>query len=257
MKGFYKRSKYAFVKRKITEPKILCNNQCLDSRMVYPNLPLFLQCAFIDPGTSSCGLRIVRYYLESELVEIIWCSILDFGNNTNMINIGMEATFSKIKLYLEDCHHIIVEHQIMKCELTYRCFSSIIYFVTTSICPNRMRPILFEVDVQLKTVFLGGPKTKKQNISQEMKEWTAMRNYEKTGIYTLPENGSLDIKEWTKMKSRQISIERHDYITYHILENSLYKGNEDLSDTVCYEYAWLPFISQKQNIYIPYRTNLL
>jgi len=232
--------------------KVLCNNKCLDSRFLYPTLPLFLQCTFIDPGTTSCGIRIVRYYLETQDMEIFVSSILNFGNNQEDINKNINLVFEPIKLYLQESHHIIIEHQFMKCILTYRCFSSIIYFLTNFICQYRIKPILFEVDVQLKTVFLGGPKTKKQNNSDEMKKWVALKNFKKTGIYKLPDNGTIEIKEWTKMKSEIICKNRKDYVTLHILENSLYKGNEDISDVICYEYAWINYLF-RHKIFIPYQ----
>jgi len=230
-----------------TYHNILCSNFCLDSRNIYPLLPIFIQCAFFDPGTTSCGLRIVRYYLDIQKIDVIWCSVLEFGNTHETINKNIDLILEDIKLYLQDCHHILIEHQIMKCNLTHRFFAAIIYYITNFICPFRMKPIFFEVNVALKTTFLGGPRNKKENNSLEMKEWVSR----KKGLNVIPIDGSIEIKEWTKMKSEMICIEREDYLTQHILDNSLYKAVEDISDVICYEYAWIIYIF-KENVYIPY-----
>lgn len=247
--GFYKKSKFAYARSgKIRKPKFYSQNTCLSSKTFYPDLPQFLQVAFFDPGSVSCALRIVRYYIESKTMVLVWFSVLNFGNETNLINSQMKECFEPIIPYLEDCHHIIVEHQLIKksAETTFQCFAVMIYVITTEVCNRKMMPILIEVDCQLKTVFLGGPRTKRENNSVEMKEWMK----EKTN--SEHKNGTIEIKEWTKMKSREFSIERGDYITFHILENSLYKPNEDLSDSVCYEYGWIAYIMETTEIFIPY-----
>lgn len=250
-KSYFGKNKFTYMRNKLIKPKFLSSNKCLSSKIFYPELPEFLQVIHIDPGSSSCGIRIVRYYLESKEMILIWFSVIDFGNNTCDINEKMHETFTSLIPYLLDCHHVVIEHQIMKCELTYRCFSAVIYFITSQICPFKMKPILIEVDCKLKTSFLGGPRTKCENNSQEMKEFV----FNKTKKW--PENGTIEIKEWTKMKSRQFSIERGDLISYNILNNSLYKPNEDLSDTLCYEYAWVPYILSRDDIFLPFKREML
>lgn len=250
-RSFFKKNNFGSMRRNITGPKILSSNKCLSSKIFYPEMPEFLQVAFIDPGTTSCGVRIVRYYIESKEMILIYFSVIDFGGETSVINEHMNQTFSPLMQFLLDCHHVVVEHQILMCEKTYRCFSVVIFYITSFVCPFKMSPILIEVDCQLKTVFLGGPKTKAENNSDEMKQWIFL----KKGIW--PDNGTIEIKEWTKMKSRKFCCERNDRISYHTLENSLYKGNEDLSDTVCYEYGWLSYLFERRDIYTPFNLNVL
>ena len=232
MKGsFYKKSKFRYARNSMRKTKFYTDHQCLNSKVFYPDIPIFFQIGIFDPGVTSCGLRIVRYNLMTKEMAVIWFSVINFGNVSSEINQNMDNSFSKIIMYLEDCHHIVVEHQLMKSEITYQCFSSMIYYLTNNVCIRKMRPMLIEVDCQLKTSYLGGPRTKR-------------------------ENGGVEIKEWSKQKAREFSIERNDLITYHILENSLYKQNEDLSDTVCYEYSWISYIMSRNDIYLPFEKEL-
>lgn len=250
--SFYARGKNMFIKRKMREPKYYTDHVCHNSKTIYPDEELFFQIAIIDPGTVSCGLRIVRYNLKSKTMNVIAFHVLNFGNNHADVMNNMIETFEDVTEDLEDCHHIVIEHQLLKKEDVYQCFSAILYVLTNFICNKKMMPILIEVDCQLKTSFLGGPRTKRENNSQEMIDWIT----KKTG--KVPKKGTIEIKEWTKMKSRKFSAERGDFVTYHILENSLYKGNEDLSDTVCYEYAWIIYLLSREDIYLPFdRENLL
>jgi hypothetical protein len=239
------------MRNKLRNPKFLTEQVCLNSKLFYPDLPTFLQIAVIDPGTTSCGVRIVRYYIETHVMNVIWFSVIDFGNEIALINTLMETSFGQVLPYLIDCHHIVIEHQLMKSEITYQCHAVTIYYISKYIHSQKMRPTLIEVDCQLKTTFLGGPKTRLVNNTDEMKQWV----YNKTGSW--PENGTVEIKEWTKMKSRQFSSERDDRISYHILENSLYKPNEDLSDTLCYEYAWIPYCMSRNDIIFPFPREML
>lgn len=250
--GFYKKSKFAYTRKGMRAPKFYSEKVCVSSKIFYPNLSTFLQVAFFDPGSTSCALRIVRYYIATKTMEVIWFSVLNFGNETALINSQMRDCFEPVIPYLEDCHHIMVEHQLIKksAETTFQCFSAMVYVITTEICTKKMHPILIEVDCQLKTVFLDGPRTKRENNSEKMKNWV----FEKTG--KVAKNGEVEIKEWTKMMSREFSIEREDFVTFHILENSLYKPNEDLSDTVCYEYGWISYIMSREDIFVPYSRSL-
>lgn len=228
------------------KPLFYTKHLCYNSKHIYPEIEEFFQLAVFDPGTVSCGLRIVRYNIISKTYTLIFFSTLNFGIEISDIMINLPLEINKIANYLEDCHHIIIEKQIMKCIKIYQTFSSLLYHLVGSICENNMRPMLIQVDCMLKTSFLDGPRTKKENNSDEMKEWI----FKKNG--TLPQNGSIEIKEWTKMKSRELCIKRNDSISYHTLENSKYKGNEDLSDTVCYEYAWFVYLMQNEDIFIPF-----
>ena len=250
---FFKRSPFAR-KTGMKAPKYYVKNNSLDSTILYPNLPRFLQIALIDPGTVSCGLRIVRYYLESKSMVVIWFSVINFGNNTFEINSNLEIKMEPVASYLSDCHHIVIESQLMKQKIVYQCFSVVICYITNRICTKGMLPSLIEVDAQLKTVFLGGPKTQSQNNSPEMLAWMSEQKRNPDG--TTKDNDSKEkcprIKEWTKMKSIQFCKERGDLVSLHILYNSLYKPNEDLSDVVCYEYAWIPYLISRNDIKIPY-----
>ena len=249
--SFYRRSKFSYMKRKISKPQFYTKHRCLNSTDIYPELDEFYQIAIFDPGYVSCGLRIVRYNLVEKTMNVIFFSILNFGTEMCDIMLNLNIELQKISKYLKDCHHIIIEKQLMKGVKGYQTFSTLLYEIVNSICESGMRSMLLLVDCKIKTTFLGGPSTKRENNSQEMKEWI----FEKTG--KIPENGTVEIKEWTKMKSRKFSIERGDLITYHILENSKYKGNEDLSDTVCYEYAWIMYVIQNEDIFLPFDRNFL
>lgn len=254
MSGFYKRNKFSNFKKnndKIKDPKIFTKHKCLNSKELYPDLELFLQIAVFDPGTVSCGMRIVRYYLESGSIVPIAFHIIDFGNNYSEIVNNMENNLSDIKKHLTDCHHIIIEHQLLKQENVIRVFDSLVYYITKNISKEGLMPMLIEVDCKLKTTFIGGPTNKSSNNSDEMKDW--IENVLGKEFV----RGKVKIKEWTKMKSRKVSIERMDYISYNILKNSLFKENEDLSDSLCYEYAWIPYLIERPDIYIPFERYFL
>lgn len=200
----------------ISEPTIFCNHTgdcCLDSRIFYPSLPQFIQAAFIDPGKVSCAIRIVRYFIHNRNIEVLWFGIHNFGIGMEQVILGVETELAPIREKLQMCHHIIVESQFMKNEVNFRTFQHMISHIESFVRNVGMRPIIFEVDIALKTVFIGGPRNKNQY-------------------------GGIEIKEWSKKKARYELIMRGDYISYCILESSLDKQNEDLSDTVCYEIAW-------------------
>jgi hypothetical protein len=209
------------------KPKYYESTKCLSSLELYPMEQEFFQIALIDPGTTSCGIRIVRYYLTTRVMKVMWFSTVNFGSEIEKINTNMESSFKDIFDILTDCHHIVVEHQLLKCEKVYQCFSNMVYYIVNNICNIRMKPMLIEIDCGLKTTFIGGPRTKLQN-------------------------DGIAIKEWSKKKAREVCLERGDLISYHILENSNYKQNEDLSDTVCYEYAWIKYIITRSDIFCPF-----
>lgn len=249
--SFYKRSRFSYMRRGISKPEFYTNHRCLSSTEVYPDLDEFYQFAVFDPGYVSCGLRIVRYNLTEKTMNVIFFSILNFGSEISDILVNLKTEIDSISKYLLDCHHIIIERQIMKNAKGYQTYSALMYEMINSICDHGMRPMILLVDCKLKTTFLGGPSNKKCNNSAEMKQWILDKSGEE------PKNGSVEIKEWSKMKARIFSIERGDFISYHILENSKYKGNEDLSDTVCYEYAWIIYVTQSDFIFVPFDRNFL
>src|SRR5580700_4813581 len=83
----------------ITDPIIFSNHtgeNCLDSRIFYSNLPQFYQATFIDPGKVSCGIRIVRYFIEQNSIELLWFGIHNFGLDIDEIIIGMEKELQPI-----------------------------------------------------------------------------------------------------------------------------------------------------------------
>lgn len=197
-------------------PIIYCNHEgevCLDSRTLFPTLPQFIQCAFIDPGKTSCAIRIVRKYLYNGTVELLWFGIHNFGIGMEQIITGVERELEQIKLRLQLCHHIVIESQFMKNEVNFRTFQHMISYIERIVRNSGMRPIIFEVSIELKTVFIGGPKTKNQY-------------------------GGTEIKEWSKKKAVYELTNRCDYISLSIIRMSCDKQEEDLSDTVCYEFAW-------------------
>lgn len=249
--SFYKRSKFRYMKKGISKPSLYTNHLCLSSKALYEDLDEFYQFAVFDPGFVSCGLRIVRYNLVERTMNVIFFSILNFGSQIADIMVNLKTEIENISKYLQECHHIIIERQIMKNAKGYQTYSTLIYEMINSVCNRGLRPMILLIDCKLKTTFLGGPSNKKCNNSDEMKQWI----FEKTG--QMPANGSVEIKEWSKMKARIFSIERGDFISYHILENSKYKGNEDLSDTVCYEYAWIMYAAENDFIFLPFDRNFL
>ena len=215
-------------KGNISEPTIFCNHIgefCLDSRIFYPSLPQFIQAAFIDPGKVSCSIRIVRYFIQTRDIELLWFGIHNFGVGMEQIIMGVETELNPIREKLQMCHHIVIESQFMKSEINFRTFQHMISYIESSVRNNGMRPIIFEVDIALKTVFIGGPRTKNQY-------------------------GGTEIKEWSKIKAKYELIKRGDYVSYCILESSLSKQNEDGSDTVCYEFAWWFYIRHIKHLFI-------
>jgi hypothetical protein len=221
-----------FYKKKITkngsisDPKIFSNHtgqNAIDSKILFPHLDNFVQSAFIDPGKTSCAIRIVRYWVNINIIEPLWFGIHNFGLDIENIILGMETELEPIKEKLKLCHHIIIEHQIMKSSTNFRTFQHMISHIESFTRNVGMRPVIFEVDIALKTVFLGGPRTAK-------------------------ENGGVDIKEWTKKRSRDTLLKRKDYISLAILENCCVKQNEDLSDTVGYDEAWHYYIKNLDHL---------
>ncbi|MDR3597167.1 hypothetical protein [Clostridium sp.] len=212
----------------INEPTIFCNHTgefCLNSLILFPNLPQFIQVAFIDPGKVSCGIRIVRYYIVNGFIEVMWFGIHNFGIGMEQIIIGVENELNPILEKLRLCHHIVIESQFMKCEINFRTFQHMVSYIESSIRNQGMRPLIFEVDRALKTVFIGGPRTKNQY-------------------------GGTEIKEWSKAKAREEFLKRGDHMSYAILVCSCSKQNEDLSDTACYEIAWWGYMFEIKHLLI-------
>jgi hypothetical protein len=204
----------------IPDPRIFSNHtnsRCLHSTTFYPNSNPFIQAAFIDPGKTSCAIRIVKYFLGTGLIEYVWFAIHNFGVGLEQAIIGVETELEVIKINLQMCHHIVIESQLMKSQANYRTFQHMISYIEGFVRNNGMRPIIFEVEIPLKTVYIGGPRTEKQY------------------------NG-VSIKEWSKKKARYELLRRGDYISNAIIESCSDKQEEDLCDTVCYEYAWWGYL---------------
>lgn len=208
----------------IMDPLIFSHHtgeNCISSKVLFPHIEEFYQAAFIDPGRVSCAIRIVRYYIQSNRIETIWFGIHNFGIQITDIIIGMENEIDIIKDKLILCHYIVIESQLMKSQVNYRTFQHMISHIEKITRNQGHRPVIFEVDIALKTVFIGGPR-RKGEIDRE------------------------EIKVWSRQKAREVLSMRNDYISLSIIENSLKKQDEDYSDTVCYDYAWwfyLPLIS--------------
>lgn len=209
-----------FKPKRFKKPTIFCNHTgdfCLDSRLFYPSVPQFIQAAFIDPGVNSCAIRIVRFYLNSSQIENVWFGIHNFGVGMEQIITGVETELEPIKTTLTMCHHIVIESQCMKKEVNFRTFQHMISYIEANTRNVGVKAMIFEVDVALKTVYIGGPKTKKQN-------------------------SGVEIKEWSKIKARNELIKRCDWVSLSIIESCLSKQDEDYCDTVCYEFAWWFYI---------------
>lgn len=212
----------------IRDPVLFCNHEgnfCLDSRILFPHLPQFIQAAFIDPGKVSCAIRIVRYFLYNQKVELLWFGIHNFGIGIQQIITGVETELIPIREKLQLCHHIIVESQFMKNEVNFRTFQHMISYIESIVRNKGMKAMIFEVDIALKTVFISGPRNKNQYAGRE-------------------------IKEWSKLKARNELATRGDFVSYAILESSLEKQNEDLCDAFCYEFAWWCYIKKIKHFFI-------
>lgn len=228
----YKRfhNKYSF-SSKIRKPKMFTSNRSLSSKTKYDSE--FYQFAIIDPGHMSCGVRIERCYLKTGKRKLIWFSVISFGHVTGEVNANMAKVFSPLKGLLEECHHIAIEYQLRnKSEVNYQCYSSMIYYISTEICTKGFLPNLFDIDVKLKTTYIGGPTTSMQN-------------------------GGISIKNWTKEKAKEFCIEEQDAISYNILENSMAKALEDLSDLKCYCRGWIEYVRETECLTVPFNKNLL
>lgn len=204
----------------IEAPTIFNNHDdgyCLDSRLFYPDQPQYIQAVFIDPGLVSCSIRIVKYIIGTGQIINVWFGIHNFGIGIDQMIKGVEDGLESIKQTLIMSHHIVIESQYMKKEVNFRTFQHMISYIESCVRNKGMKAVIFEVSISLKTVFIGGPKTLKQN------------------------NG-VDIKEWSKIKARYILLQRCDWTSLSILECTLDKQDEDYSDTVCYEYAWWFYI---------------
>lgn len=230
-KYFKKFGKFAFKTGKIRNPTLYNTGRMISSFEKYGEH--FYQFAIIDPGCKSCGVRIERYYLESERKKVIWYSIISFGSSTEEINLNMNQAFRLVSPFLKECHHILIEHQeMMFGQVNYQYFSSMIYYITNNICNEGFQPFLYDIDVKLKTTYLGGPTTSRQN------------------------NGE-SIKKWTKEKAKEFCLEDGDAVSFNILENSMAKAVEDLSDLKCYCKAWPSYLMENSKIPTNFDKNLL
>lgn len=213
---------------KIKDPKIFSNHDgesCLDSLTLFPNLPRFIQAAFIDPGKVSCAIRIVRFYFTLNKIETIWFGIHNFGIGMEEIIRGVEIELDPIKEKLKICHHIIIESQFMKNEINFRTFQHMLSYIESITRNQGMRAIIFEVDIALKTTFIGGPRNKNQY-------------------------GGTEIKKWSREKAKIELLNRGDYISLSVLKFSLDKQEEDLSDTFCYEFAWWFYLPKIKHLFL-------
>lgn len=211
----------------IHEPKIFSNHtdyKCLQSQTFYPNIEPFIQSVFIDPGKSSCAIRIVKYTLGNGNIEVVWFGIHNFGVGIEQAITGVETELDVIVSLMQMSHFIVIESQFMKCEVNFRTFQHMISHIEKTIRNKGMRPIIVEIEIPVKTVFIGGPKTEKQY-------------------------GGVSIKEWSKKKARYELIRRGDYLSNAIIESCLDKQEEDLCDTVCYEYAWWVYIRTIKHLF--------
>lgn len=210
------------------ENPIIFNNHigeyCLDSRRFFPNIVQYIQAAFIDPGLNSCAIRIVRYIVGTGKIVNVWFGIHNFGIGIDQMITGVENGLESIKQILMMCHHIVIESQYMKKEVNFRTFQHMISYIESFTRNQGMRPLIIEVSISLKTVFIGGPKTQKQN------------------------NG-IAIKEWSKLKARYELTQRQDWVSLSIIECTLDKQDEDYCDTVCYDFAWWFYIRLIKNIF--------
>lgn len=210
------------------EDPIIFNNHtggfCFDSKMFYPDLPQYIQVVFIDPGMVSCSIRIVKYIIGTGQIINVWFGIHNFGIGVDQMIKGVEDGLESIKQTLMMSHHIVIESQYMKKEVNFRTFQHMISYIEAFTRNQCMRPIIIEVSIALKTVFIGGPRTQKQN------------------------NG-IDIKEWSKLKARYELIQRRDWISLSVIECTLDKQDEDYCDVVCYEFAWWFYIRLIKNVF--------
>ena len=179
--------------------------------------PHYYQASFIDPGTVSCGVRIVRFYKETKRIELLYFNILNFGKEISEIMLGVNRELTSLLNLFINSHYIIIESQPLIRKDVFRCTQHIISFLSNSIKDKGVRGIIIEVDPKIKTVWIGGPATKK-------------------------DNGGKSIKDWSKQKAVEVSMLRNDVNTLNVLSALKYKAKEDLSDTVCYEYAWWSYM---------------
>lgn len=231
--GYFKRfGKYKYTTNysKIKDPKLFTDHIPKRSTKLYDDL--FYQFAVIDPGSSSCAIRIERCYLKTKERKLIWFSIVSFGKTRSEINNGIDHGFRYVKKYLIDCNHIGVEYQLMKSEIDYQCYSAMLYYITNEICTKGLKPCLFTMDVKLKTTYIGGPTTSKQN-------------------------GGVSIKEWSKRKAKKHSKDTNDLVSYNILKCSYAKAYEDLSDAKCYAIGFVKYIFETSILKVPFNKKRL
>jgi len=219
-------SRHSFNKR-INKPIVFNPHQanvpvCIPSFYFNPSY-FFIQATFIDPGTTSCAFRTVRYHYKTNTVETIWFGVLNFGKKIDEIITGVERELTPLLNNFIYSHYIVIESQPLKRKDVFRTTQHLISFLLSRIANCGVHGVIVEVDSKIKTVWIGGPMTKIQN------------------------NG-VAIKEWSKHKAEEVLTLRNDTLSLSILSSSLYKGKEDLSDTVCYEYAWWSYYLTRDEI---------
>jgi len=211
------------IKPIIFNPHTLDSNRiCIPSHFFNPKA-FFIQATFIDPGTVSCAFRIVRFFYKINIVEVIWFGILKFGKTIQEIISNTETQLTPILDHLIHSHYIVIESQPLKRKDVFRCTQHIISFLCSRMSNNGVKGVIVEVDPKLKTCWIGGPATRIQN-------------------------DGISIKQWSKDKAIEILTMRDDQLSLSTLSSSLYKGREDLSDVVCYEYAWWSYYSSRNEI---------
>ena len=205
--------------RKISKPKIFnphsTNIICLADN--------FIQATFIDPGTVSCAFRTVKFYYEQNNIENVFFGILKFGKTIEEVLIGVETELTPLSDILINSHYIVIESQPLKRKDVFRTYQHLISFMLHVIKNKGVFGVVVEIDLKIKTVWIGGPVNKTQN-------------------------GGISIKKWTQNKALEILNQRNDTLSLSIISSSLSKGREDLSDVVCYEYAWWSYYITRKEI---------
>lgn len=178
----------------------------------------YYQAMFIDPGTVSCAIRIVQYYYKINITKTLVFNVLNFGRTLDEIVIGIIRELEPLGSYILGCHYIVIEKQPFINKFVFVTEMQLIGYITHLIRNKGVGGIIIEVDSKLKTCWLNGPKTYKQNKGKS-------------------------IKVWSKEKAEQICKERNDTFSLECLSYFKSKGVEDLSDTICYEYAWWTYFT--------------
>lgn len=217
--NYFNKSKFSSFSRNMKKPIIFNPHNDKICINTYP----YIQATFIDPGTTSCGFRTVRFNIRDNNIETLLFSVLNFGKTIEEIILGVERELTPLIDNFIYSHYIVIESQPLKRCDVYRTAQHIISFLLIKIANKGVKGVVVEVDPKLKTHWIGGPISKLQN-------------------------DGISIKEWSKQKAQEILHLRNDTLSLSILSSSLRKGKEDLSDTVCYEYAWWSYYTTRVEI---------